>query len=103
MDCPRGWAPGLPPEEPLTRHPARQFDPATGHFRRLTGRIEDTPALASRLAKRGGILRGHGNESITLARNPRTGIQPRLEVRTRTGVGGLGFSISCLVFDEAMI
>jgi hypothetical protein len=90
-------------EEDLIVHTAQQFDTASGHFRRLTRRIEDTPALSSRLAKRGGILRGHGNESITLARNPRTGIQPRLEVRTRTGVGGLGFSISCLVFDEAMI
>jgi hypothetical protein len=90
-------------EEDLIVHTAHLFDTAGSHFRRLTKRIEDTPELAGRLAKPGGILRGHGNESITLARSERTGRQPRLEVRTRTGAGGLGFSISCLVFDEAMI
>ena len=90
-------------EEELIVHTAHLFDTAGSHFRRLSQRIRDTPELAGRLAKPGGILRGHGNESITLARNERTGRQPRLEVRTRTGAGGLGFSISCLVFDEAMI
>jgi hypothetical protein len=90
-------------EEGLIVHTAHLFDTAGSHFARLSRRIEDTPILAARLAKPGGILRGHGNESITLARNPETGCQPRLEVRTRTGAGGLGFSIDCLVFDEAMI
>ena len=90
-------------EEELIVHSAQQFDTASSHFRRLTRRIENTPELSRRIAKTGGILRGHGNESITLARNKRTGRQPRLEIRTRTGIGGLGFSISCLIFDEAMI
>lgn len=90
-------------EEDLIVHSAQQFDTASAHFRRLTRRIEDTPQLARRIASRGGILRGHGNESITLSRNPETGKQPRLEIRTRTGTGGLGFSINCLIFDEAMI
>ena len=90
-------------EEELIVHTAHLQDTAGSHFRRLTRRIEDTPELAARLSKPGGILRGHGNESITLSRNPETGRQPRLEIRTRTGTGGLGFSISCLVWDEAMI
>jgi hypothetical protein len=90
-------------EEELIVHTAHLFDTAGSHFRRLTKRIEGTPELAGRLARPGGILRGHGNESITLARSETTGRQPRLEVRTRTGAGGLGFSINCLVFDEAMI
>jgi hypothetical protein len=90
-------------EEDMIVHTAHLFDTAATHFRRLTKRIEDTPELAERLAKPGGILRGHGNESIQLAKNPETGKAPRLEVRTRTGAGGLGFSINCLVFDEAMI
>jgi len=90
-------------EEPMIVHTAHLQDTASSHFRRLVDRIKNTPALDRRLAKPGGILRGHGTESITLERNPVTGVQPRLEVRTRTGSGGLGFSINCLVFDEAMI
>lgn len=90
-------------EEPMIVHTAHLQDTASSHFRRLVDRIKNTPALDRRLAKPGGILRGHGTESITLERNPITGVQPRLEVRTRTGSGGLGFSINCLVFDEAMI
>ncbi len=90
-------------EEPVIVHTAHLQDTANVHFRRLVERINDTPALKDRLAKPGGILRGHGTETIQLARNPETGIAPRLEVRTRTGSGGLGFSINLLVFDEAMI
>lgn len=90
-------------EEPVIVHTAHLQDTANVHFRRLVERIKDTPELEGRLAKPGGILRGHGTETIQLARNPRTGVAPRLEVRTRTGSGGLGFSINCLVFDEAMI
>ena len=90
-------------EEPMIVHTAHLQDTANVHFRRLVDRIKETPELAARLAKPGGILRGHGTESINLAVNPETGIAPRLEVRTRTGSGGLGFSINTLVFDEAMI
>lgn len=84
-------------------HTAHLFDTAADHFARVSQRIEDTPELSRRLAKRGGILRGHGNESITLTRDKRTGRVPKLEFRTRTGSGGLGKSARCLVFDEAMI
>lgn len=84
-------------------HTAHLFDTAADHFARVSQRIEDTPELSRRLAKRGGILRGHGNESITLTRDKRTGRIPKLEFRTRTGSGGLGKSARCLVFDEAMI
>ncbi len=90
-------------EEPMIVHTAHLQDTANGHFRRLVDRIKNTPVLGSRLAKPGGILRGHGTESINLAVNPKPGIAPRLEVRTRTGSGGLGFSINCLIFDESMI
>lgn len=84
-------------------HTAHQFDTAADHFARVSQRIEDTPALAKRLKKPGGILRGHGNECITLTRDPKTGRTPKLEFRTRTGAGGLGKSVKCLVIDEAMI
>ena len=90
-------------EEPVIVHTAHLQDTANVHFRRLEERIKGTPELSARLAKPGGILRGHGTESINLAPNPETGIAPRLEVRTRTGSGGLGFSINLLIFDEAMI
>lgn len=90
-------------EEPVIVHTAHLQDTANVHFRRLVDRIKNTPELAARLARPGGILRGHGTESINLAVNPETGVAPRLEVRTRTGSGGLGFSINCLIFDEAMI
>lgn len=90
-------------EEPVIVHTAHLQDTATVHFRRLVDRIKKTPALEARLAKPGGILRGHGTECIRLAPNPVTGVAPELQVRTRTGSGGLGFSINCLVFDEAMI
>lgn len=90
-------------EEPVIVHTAHLQDTANVHFRRLVERIKDTPELEGRLAKPGGILRGHGTETIQLSRNPETGVAPRLEVRTRTGSGGLGFSINLLVFDEAMI
>jgi phage terminase large subunit-like protein len=91
-------------EESLIIHSAHRFDTAAAHFRRLTNRIEKTPELAARLAKPGGILRGHGNESITLSPSEETGRAPRLEIRTRagSGSGGLGFSCDCLIFDEAM-
>ncbi len=90
-------------EEPVIVHTAHLQDTANVHFRRLVERIEGTPELKARLAKPGGILRGRGTETIQLAVNPETGLAPRIEVRTRTGSGGLGFSINCLVFDEAMI
>jgi hypothetical protein len=81
-------------------HSAHLFDTSANHFRRLSQRIKNTPELSERTDK---ILAGHGNESITLYPNEKTGVVSRIEFRTRTGMGGLGFTISLLVFDEAMI
>lgn len=89
-------------EEPMIIHSAHQFDTASEHFNRVCRRIEETPELHKRIAKRSGILKGHGNESIKLKVN-RYGVEPRIVFRTRTGSGGLGFSISLLILDEAMI
>jgi hypothetical protein len=93
-------------EEDVILHTAHEHSTAVTHFKRLATRIENTPELKERLEKKrggGGILAGHGNESITLERNPKTGKKPTLEFRPRTGRGGLGFTVDCMFFDEAMI
>ena len=86
-------------QEPLCVHTAHQADTAYEQFNKIRNRIENTPELASRVDS---IKGGHGKEEIKLVRNA-AGVAPRLTFRTRTGAGGLGFSVNTLIFDEAMI
>lgn len=79
-------------KESVIVHSAHEQATASEQFRRLEALIDGLPSLRRRLAK---IVRGKGSEAIEL-----TGGQ-RILFKTRTGGGGRGFSIDCVVFDEA--
>lgn len=76
-------------------HTAHEFPTAKEGFQRIEALISGCPELKKEVA-RGGIKWSHGDESITL----RSG--QRLLFKTRTKGAGKGFTIDCLIFDEAM-
>lgn len=80
--------------EELVIHSAHEFATSLEAFRRLVGRIEDTPDLSRRVKR---ITRSHGDEGVELI----TG--QRIRFRTRTGSGGRGFTANCIILDEAMV
>lgn len=73
-------------------HSAHEQATASEQFRRLEGLIRGVPQFERRLAK---VVRGKGSEAIELTSGQ------RILFKTRTGGGGRGFSIDCVVFDEA--
>lgn len=79
--------------ERLITHTAHQFDTSLEAFWRLLNLIESVPEFDSQVKR---VSRSHGEEGITL----RSG--QRIRFRTRTKVGGRGFSGDLLIFDEAM-
>ena len=73
-------------------HSAHEQATASEQFRRLQGLIEAVPEFDSRVSK---VIRGKGSEAIELRGGQ------RILFKTRTGGGARGFSIDCIVFDEA--
>jgi phage terminase large subunit-like protein len=83
----------------LTIHSAHQYDTSMEAFRRLRFLIEETPSLSKQLkktARSSGIVASHGEEGMEFTGNR------RIRFRTRTKLGGRGFSCDCLLLDEAM-
>lgn len=76
-------------------HTAHEHPTAMEGFARLEALISGDPELKKEVA-RGGIKWSHGSESITL----RSG--QRILFKTRTKGAARGFTVDCLVFDEAM-
>lgn len=81
--------------ERVILHTAHEFPTAKEGFQRIEALISGDPELKKEVA-RGGIKWSHGDESITL----RSG--QRLIFKTRTKGAARGFTIDCLIFDEAM-
>lgn len=76
-------------------HTAHEFPTAKEGFQRIEALISGCPELKKEVA-RGGIKWSHGDESITLVSGQ------RLVFKTRTKGAARGFTIDCLIFDEAM-
>lgn len=87
-------------EESDMRHSAQQQETSVEQYHKLASLIETTPELSRRVER---MPAGKGSEAIILHRDKRTGRKPRLMFRSRTGPGGLGFSMDFLAFDEALI
>jgi hypothetical protein len=81
--------------ERVILHTAHEFPTAKEGFQRIEALISGCDDLKKEVA-RGGIKWSHGDESITL----RSG--QRLIFKTRTKGAARGFTIDCLIFDEAM-
>jgi len=75
-------------------HSAHEQATASEQFRRVLRLIETVPEFDRRVMK---IVRGKGSEAVELKSGQ------RILFKTRTGGGGLGFSVDTIVFDEAMI
>lgn len=78
--------------EKVIVHSAHEQATASEQFRRLLSLIEAVPEFSRRMRK---PIRGKGSEAIELTNGQ------RILFKTRTGGGGRGFSIDCVVFDEA--
>lgn len=78
--------------EEVIIHSAHEQATASEQFRRLLGLIEAVPEFSSRMLR---PIRGKGSEAIELLSGQ------RILFKTRTGGGARGFSIDCIVFDEA--
>lgn len=78
--------------EQVIIHSAHEQATASEQFRRLQTLIESVPAFDRRVSR---VVKGKGSEAIELKGGQ------RILFKTRTGGGGRGFSIDCVVFDEA--
>ena len=73
-------------------HSAHEQATASEQFRRLLALIEDEPELKKKMLR---AVHGKGSEAIEM----KTG--QRILFKTRTGGGGRGFTVDCIVCDEA--
>lgn len=73
-------------------HSAHEQATSSEQFRRLQTLIESVPEFDRRVSK---VIKGKGSEAIELDSGQ------RILFKTRTGGGARGFSIDCVVFDEA--
>lgn len=73
-------------------HSAHEQATASEQFRRLSGLIQAVPEFERRMLRE---IKGKGSEAIELRGGQ------RILFKTRTGGGARGFSIDCIVFDEA--
>jgi phage terminase large subunit-like protein len=78
--------------EEVIVHSSHEQATASEQFRRVLDLIDNTPELKKRMLK---PIRGKGSEAIEL----RSG--QRILFKTRTSGGLRGFSVPCLIFDEA--
>lgn len=78
--------------EQIIVHSAHEQATASNQFKRVLALIEGTPKLRRRMAR---PIRGKGSEAIELKSGQ------VIYFKTRTGGGTRGWSIDCIVFDEA--
>lgn len=78
--------------EEVIIHSAHEQATSSEQFRRLLSLIEGVPQFRRRMRR---PIRGKGSEAIELTSGQ------RILFKTRTGGGARGFSIDCIVFDEA--
>jgi hypothetical protein len=98
-------------EEDLILHSAHEFKTSTEAYRRIKGRIENTPWMLRRVAANG-FQSAHGNEGIELkptkviisgssGRHISGGRVCRLRFVARTTGSGRGFTADLVIWDEA--
>jgi hypothetical protein len=98
-------------EEDLILHSAHEFKTSTEAYRRIKGRIENTPWMLRRVAS-SGFQSAHGNEGIELkptrviisgssGRHISGGRVCRLRFVARTTGSGRGFTADLVIWDEA--